>query len=292
MQTRELDHATIAVANTTEVSGMATADEVNLDRFHNRIRKVCALVAATLFLPALAYAQNNQGDNQIAVLQAQITALHNRVNALQNQLNAVLSSNVYMLNPYVGVEFKTINGVKGPNIIFAGANIHIRSGSNATDDNGNRIGRGNLIIGYDEAPYLNPDRGGSHNLIIGRFHLFTSSAWGGLVAGEQNTIQNQGTTVSGGLQNIASGQFSSISGGQTSTASGDLSSVSGGLQNTASGSFANVSGGFLNVASGVLASVSGGEVNLASGYNAVVIGGQSNTASADLSIRPQPPFSP
>jgi hypothetical protein len=31
--------------------------------FHNRIRKVCALVAATLILPALAYAQNNQGDN-------------------------------------------------------------------------------------------------------------------------------------------------------------------------------------------------------------------------------------
>ena len=31
--------------------------------FHNRIGKVCALVAATLILPALAYAQNNQGDN-------------------------------------------------------------------------------------------------------------------------------------------------------------------------------------------------------------------------------------
>ena len=31
--------------------------------FHNRIRKVCALVAATLILPSLAYAQNNQGDN-------------------------------------------------------------------------------------------------------------------------------------------------------------------------------------------------------------------------------------
>ena len=30
--------------------------------FHNRICKVCALVAATLILPALAYADNNQGD--------------------------------------------------------------------------------------------------------------------------------------------------------------------------------------------------------------------------------------
>jgi hypothetical protein len=32
--------------------------------FHNCIRKVCALVAATLILPTLAYAQNNQGDDQ------------------------------------------------------------------------------------------------------------------------------------------------------------------------------------------------------------------------------------
>jgi len=36
----------VRVADTTEVSGRVTADEVNLDRFHNRIRKVC--VAATL----------------------------------------------------------------------------------------------------------------------------------------------------------------------------------------------------------------------------------------------------
>ena len=31
---------------------------------NNRIRKVCVLVAATLILPALAYAQNNQGNDQ------------------------------------------------------------------------------------------------------------------------------------------------------------------------------------------------------------------------------------
>ena len=30
--------------------------------FHNRIRKACALTAATLILPALVYAGNNQGD--------------------------------------------------------------------------------------------------------------------------------------------------------------------------------------------------------------------------------------
>ena len=36
------------MADTTEVRGRVTADEVNLDRFHNRISKVCAFVAATL----------------------------------------------------------------------------------------------------------------------------------------------------------------------------------------------------------------------------------------------------
>jgi hypothetical protein len=32
-------------------------------RFHNRIGKACALVAATLIVPALAYAGNSQGQN-------------------------------------------------------------------------------------------------------------------------------------------------------------------------------------------------------------------------------------
>jgi hypothetical protein len=41
------NRATIRVADRTDVSGRVTADEVNLDRFHNRIRKVCASVAAT-----------------------------------------------------------------------------------------------------------------------------------------------------------------------------------------------------------------------------------------------------
>src|SRR6516164_5538525 len=46
MQHAVQNRATIRVADRTDVSGRATADEVNLDRFHNLIRKVCALVAA------------------------------------------------------------------------------------------------------------------------------------------------------------------------------------------------------------------------------------------------------
>src|SRR6516165_4166957 len=46
MQQAMLNRAATRVADTTEVSSRVTADEVNLDRYHNRIGKVCALVTA------------------------------------------------------------------------------------------------------------------------------------------------------------------------------------------------------------------------------------------------------
>jgi hypothetical protein len=46
MQHAKHNRATTRVADTTELSGRVTAHEVSLDRFQNRIRKVCALVAA------------------------------------------------------------------------------------------------------------------------------------------------------------------------------------------------------------------------------------------------------
>jgi hypothetical protein len=209
--------------------------------------------------------------------------------------------------------------VIGPNIIFSGANIHIVSGSGRTDDNGNRTGLGNLIIGYGESqppvpafPPLGPgDRGGSHNLVIGRWHRFTQSAFGGFVAGEANFITNEGASVSGGFTNTASGNLASVTGGQDNTASGFQASVTGGQGNSASGYEASVSGGQGNTASGAVAIVLGGLDNTASATpggsisNAVVLGGAGNTASGvndvilggkditdnnNNSIAPQPPF--
>jgi hypothetical protein len=124
----------------------------------------------------------------------------------------------------------TVNGMNRE----SGANIHIISGLGSTNDNGSPSGLGNLIIGYDEDPALvnfplaTGDRGGSHNLVIGRWNRFTQSAFGGLVAGELNTIRSEATSVSGGLSNIASGFDASVSGGQSNIASGGQSSVSGG----------------------------------------------------------------
>jgi hypothetical protein len=61
------------VADTTEVSGRVTAESIKHELYAKKqsslwrvtifgFCKVCALVAATLILPTLAYAQNNQGN--------------------------------------------------------------------------------------------------------------------------------------------------------------------------------------------------------------------------------------
>jgi trimeric autotransporter adhesin len=208
------------------------------------------------------------------------------------------------LVPFVSVDPNPEIGVAGPHIIFSGANIHIVSGSGATNDHGNPTGLGNLIIGYDEDPVnyfaggpgggipLSPgDRSGSHNLVIGVANRFTEAASGGLVAGALNTIRSPGASVTGGELNTASGSLASVSGGIKNTASGIAASVSGGGANTADGGEgASVSGGALNTASGSEAAVSGGFGNTAGGFASVVIGGQNVIDNNNNSISPQPPF--
>jgi predicted unusual protein kinase regulating ubiquinone biosynthesis (AarF/ABC1/UbiB family) len=61
MQRALLNRATMRVADTTDVSGRVTADEVNLDRIRNRIRKVCAFVAGTLS-PSSNVKHNKRGE--------------------------------------------------------------------------------------------------------------------------------------------------------------------------------------------------------------------------------------
>src|SRR6516162_3637602 len=237
---------------------------------------------------ARAFANGQSTSPQLEAMNAQLAALHESVftlqatvDALQKELAAVQSNNALALDHFVSVDTNPKIGVAGPNIIFRGVNIHIVSGSGATDDGGNSRGLGNLIIGYDEEPSAvdppNPalkpgDRGGSHNLVIGAAHRFTQAAFGGLVAGRGNTISNTAASVSGGFDSTASGEFASISGGGGNTASVRGVSISGGLANTASGEVASVNGGFGNTASGEAASISGGFENTASGKFASVNG--------------------
>ncbi len=262
--------------------------------------------------------------SKVAVLEATLSALQGQISSVQAELALVRSNPALTLGPFVTVDFNERVGVAGPHIIFKGVNIHVVSGSGFTDETDQPTGLGNLIIGYDEPPggLTGPERGGSHNLVVGRYNRFTQTAFGGLVAGQLNTISNKGTSVTGGANNTASGLFATVSGGQSNIASGGQASVSGGVNNMASGSGASVSGGESNVgdgsgasvsggmsnaASGSQASVSGGDGNVASGPQSsisggvgnaatgsvsAVIGGQNITDNVDGAIRPQPPFAP
>jgi hypothetical protein len=182
----------------------------------------------------------------------------------------------------------------GNNIYFNRANVHIRSGSGKTDGTVN--GLGNLIVGYNELRTTGNYRTGSHNIIVGTKNNFNS--FGGIVAGLNNELSGQyssvtggiyveaagfASSVSGGNKNIASGDYSSVTGGLSNTASHQYSSVSGGANNIASNYYSSISGGWYNVANGSFSSVSGGNSNTASGFDSSVSGGYSNTASGSYS---------
>jgi hypothetical protein len=177
-------------------------------------------------------------------------------------------------------------------LVITGVNLHIVNGLGTTQT---ANGLGNLLVGYNEARGGGFDlRTGSHNLIVGQEHNFSS--YGGLVIGERNGISGPFAAVSGGHSNAASGanasvtagfaneatgEESSVTGGTANRAFAPDSSVSGGHDNEATGNTAWVGGGAENNASGICAAVSGGSMNVASGAESTVSGGAENTASGN-----------
>ncbi len=206
-------------------------------------------------------------------LLARIDALETALASAETTIAAIEANKALLLGPYVTVDTNAINGIAGPNIIFTGANLHIRSGSGSTM--GPLNGRGNLVVGYGENEALY-DRTGSHNLVVGPNHGWTSL--GGFIAGYQNRVSRSSASVSGGANNLADGSCSAVSGGSLNQALGSQSSISGGDQNLALGMSSSVSGGFLNMAVGMQSAVSGGDSNLAFGSTSCVSGGSSNRA--------------
>jgi hypothetical protein len=166
----------------------------------------------------------NSAQNDIATLKTRIRTLESRS-----------SGGVPDLEKYLSIETNAINGLSGPHILITGANVHIRSGSGATDDqssvSGNLTGLGNLIIGYNELDPTGQPRTGSHNLVGGSFNSFTST--GGIVFGLRNTLSGQYAAILSGDTNTASGLNASVLGGNLNRANGLRSSVYGGLSNTA-----------------------------------------------------------
>ncbi|MCK6528023.1 hypothetical protein L6R50_10845 [Myxococcota bacterium] len=166
---------------------------------------------------------------------------------------------------------------------FEGANVHVTNGRGATGlDNG----WGNLILGYAESVGYE-DRTGSHNLVVGPYHDWTSH--GGLVAGYGNRASGEWATVSGGRYNEASGAAASVSGGESSDAIGSSAWVGGGKWNESEGEAASICGGWANSASGYGASVSGGVYNSADGRFSSILGGRDIVVSVDDGTYPAGP---
>jgi hypothetical protein len=157
--------------------------------------------------------------------------------SVNKMLEAKSATGVPNLEKYVTIDTTPINGVAGPHILITGANVHIRSGAEATDDRlsagGRLTGLGNLIIGYNEPNSTGPVtvRTGSHNLVGGSFNSFSST--GGLVFGLRNTLSGPYAAILSGEANTASGTNASVLGGNLNIAAGLRSTVYGGLSYTA-----------------------------------------------------------
>ena len=197
--------------------------------------------------------KNNQGGipGTLEALQARVTSLETALAGMVTQASLMSQHNVInghlsvldkqvagggstdpalvelaKLANYVKVDLAAINGVKGPHVIFHDANVHVQSGLKGTTDEvdpatgliraGGLTGMGNLFVGFNEEMALGSRVGaGSHNLIVGPFHTYTST--GGVVFGKDNRVTAESASVLGGHANMAEYPRSSILGGNRLT---------------------------------------------------------------------------
>ncbi len=161
--------------------------------------------------------------------------------------------------------------VVGDNLVLTGMNFQVVSGSGDTDGTVN--GTGNIILGYNEDGD-NDDRDGSHNLILGMDHGYSS--YGGIVAGNDNEITAPWASVLGGSTNLSSGNSAVVVGGRDNVASGKVGAVVGGIDNSSKGEGAVIVGGEQNDSDQTTTVVVGGESNRANGRSCVIVSGAQN----------------
>lgn len=186
-----------------------------------------AIIALLILIPISIYAsaRANSGGlaQRVAELEAQVAAMEE-------------------ILQFVYIETEEMDGLTGPHWIIEGVNVHVRSGSGSTNDDCRSdnpnfphcesiTGLGNLVVGYNERMRRGPPvpseiRTGSHNLVVGEFHTYTSFA--GFIAGQKNDVNGPHASVLGGRDNKANARLSTVSGGNLNEANGAAASVSGG----------------------------------------------------------------
>jgi hypothetical protein len=215
----------------------------------------------TLFVTILAFTVAAcDGDDRvstktaadIAALKTQVSALQQQVAALQSQLDSTTASanaSATTLGQYANTldradAFLAVVDLDGNgDVVVDGANLRVQDGTGSTASvPGQENGKGNVIIGYDED---NTDQDavktGSHNLVVGEGHTYTSH--GGFVGGHENSITARSASVVGGAANVAGADESTVCGGFRNSATGGGATVSGGYDNVAIGTGSTVSGG-------------------------------------------------
>ena len=181
-------------------------------------------------------------------------------------------------------------------VTFTGTNVLIQNGSEETTMANEK---GNLIIGYNATSSGGLERTGSHNLIIGDGHSFTST--GGLITGDGNTlsgansaiIAGSGHTVSGATASAISGANNTVlqtgavaAGGQFNTLSGAWSAAIAGTLHDISGHYSAVLGGHTGTISGERGALVGGYLGQVTANQATVLGGHSVMATEAFGVAP------
>jgi hypothetical protein len=203
---------------------------------------------------------------------AQFADLINQVKILQAQVLALQRSPVQALTPFLTVDSNPKNGVRGPNVIFHDCNLHL---TNGTFDTTVSNGLGNLIIGYNELPNPNivqaGERGGSHNLVMGRWNKFFNTSFGSFVGGQWNDMHGFECAIISGYRN------------NVTTAH---SVVVGGSQNSCSNGESVVVGGYFNGTGGVRSVQVGGQNDHLGGNYSVGLGGKNQDLIGDYQVSP------
>ncbi len=209
---------------------------------------IYAVIPLLLAMPLHALADKNPPNENGQVPGQPFASLQQQINDLQQQVADLQA------------RLAAVSVDENGDLVISGINLRIRDGLGETHcsqpfSSYECNGKGNLIIGYDE-DVSGDIRTGSHNLVIGAGHSYTS--YSGIVNGRDSEISGPGAAVIGGLRNVANGRYATVTGGR---------------QNVASGRFASVGGGGDNIASGDWSSISGGNANMAAGENSTVGGG-------------------
>ncbi len=204
-------------------------------------------------------------EDAFLMMMAQIIELQGQVEALQASVIPGLSDHVSVVNDET--------------VLFSEVNLQVVNGQGTTSSVN---GLGNLIVGYNESDSLTTERGGSHNLVMGRWNQY--NAYSGIVHGLRNTVMNHESAAIAGSNNVVSGVRSAVLGGDQNTASGNKVVAIGGLENEAKGSVTSILGGSSNVTDGTASVILGGAANQTLGSRTAVVGGGSNVSDGHVGV--------